>query len=315
MSSAYSFRVGWFTSTEYSMDIGIFSSPRTVDGLVAAARSAADDGFGSYWTSQIFSVDALTGIAVAATEVEGIRFGTGVVPIQPRHPMMLAAQALTVSQVSGGRLDLGIGLSHQMVVEGMWGLPFDKPVRQMREYLEALGPLLAGEDPQYTGETVTARGGLDVPADKPAVLVAALGPQMLKVTGRLADGTVTWMTGPKTLTDLTVPTIRGAAEEAGRPEPRVVVALPVCVTDDEAGARERAAAEFAVYGMLPSYRAMLDREGMEGPADLAFVGSADAVAARIAEVDTAGATTLVAAEFGHDDEKAATRELLKSLNG
>ena len=297
------------------MDIGIFSSPRTVDGLVAAARSAVDDGFGSYWTSQIFSVDALTGIAVAAKEVEGIRFGTGVVPIQPRHPMMLAAQALTVSQVSGGRLDLGIGLSHQMVVEGMWGLPFDKPVRQMREYLEALGPLLAGEDPQYAGETVTARGGLDVPADRPAVLVAALGPQMLKVTGRLADGTVTWMTGPKTLTDLTVPTIRASAEEAGRPEPRVVVALPVCVTDDEADARDRAAAEFAVYGMLPSYRAMLDREGMEGPADLAFVGSADAVAARIAEVDTAGATTLVAAEFGHDDEKAATRELLKSLNG
>jgi F420-dependent oxidoreductase-like protein len=292
------------------MDIGIFSSPRTVDGLVAAARSAADDGFGSYWTSQIFSVDA-----VAAKEVEGIRFGTGVVPIQPRHPMMLAGQALTVSQVSGGRLDLGIGLSHQMVVEGMWGLPFDKPVRQMREYLEALGPLLAGENPQYGGETVTARGGLDVPADPPPVLVAALGPQMLTVTGRLADGTVTWMTGPKTLTDLTVPTIQAAAEGAGRPAPRVVVALPVCVTDDEAGARERAAAEFAVYGMLPSYRAMLDREGMEGPADLAFVGSADAVASRIAEVDTAGATTLVAAEFGHDDEKAATRELLKTLNG
>ncbi|MET0738007.1 MAG: TIGR03564 family F420-dependent LLM class oxidoreductase [Acidimicrobiales bacterium] len=297
------------------MDIGIFSSPRTVDGLVAAARSAADDGFGSYWTSQIFSVDALTGIAVAAKEVEGIRFGTGVVPIQPRHPMMLAGQALTVSQVSGGRLDLGIGLSHQMVVEGMWGLPFDKPVRQMREYLEALGPLLAGENPQYGGETVTARGGLDVPADPPPVLVAALGPQMLTVTGRLADGTITWMTGPKTLTDLTVPTIQAAAEAAGRPAPRVVVALPVCVTDDEAGARERAAAEFAVYGMLPSYRAMLDREGMEGPADLAFVGSADAVASRIAEVDTAGATTLVAAEFGHDDEKTATRELLKTLNG
>ena len=297
------------------MDIGIFSSPRTVDGLVAAARSAADDGFGSYWTSQIFSVDALTGIAVAAKEVGGIRFGTGVVPIQPRHPMMLAGQALTVSQVSGGRLDLGIGLSHQMVVEGMWGLPFDKPVRQMREYLEALGPLLAGENPQYGGETVTARGGLDVPADPPPVLVAALGPQMLTVTGRLADGTVTWMTGPKTLTDLTVPTIQAAAEGAGRPAPRVVVALPVCVTDDEAGARERAAAEFAVYGMLPSYRAMLDREGMEGPADLAFVGSADAVASRIAEVDTAGATTLVAAEFGLDDEKAATRELLKTLNG
>ncbi len=138
---------------------------------------------------------------------------------------------------------------------------------------------------------------------------------MLTVTGRLADGTVTWMTGPKTLADLTVPTIRAAAEEAGRPEPRVVVALPICVTDDEADARERAAAEFAVYGMLPSYRAMLDREGMAGPDDLAFVGSADAVAARIAEVEAAGATTLVAAEFGTPDEQAATRDLLKTLRG
>lgn len=296
------------------MDIGIFSSPRTVDGLVAAARSAAADGFGSYWTSQIFGLDALTALAVAAREIEGIRFGTGVVPIQPRHPVMLAGQALTVSQVSGGRLDLGIGLSHQMVVEGMWGLPFDKPVRRMREYLEALGPLLAGENPDYAGETVTARGGMDVPADPPPVLVAALGPQMLAVTGRLADGTVTWMTGPKTLADLTVPTIRAAAEGAGRPEPRVVVALPICVTEDEADARRRASGEFAVYGMLPSYRAMLDREGMAGPEDLAFVGSADAVATRIAEVDGAGASTLVAAEFGTPDEKAATRELLKALN-
>ncbi len=136
---------------------------------------------------------------------------------------------------------------------------------------------------------------------------------MLKVTGRLADGTVTWMTGPKTLAELTVPTIKAAAEEAGRPAPRVVVSLPICVTDDEVGARERASQEFAVYGMLPSYRAMLDREGMEGPADLAFVGSADQVAARIDEVADAGATTLVAAEFGTRDERAATRELLISL--
>lgn len=297
------------------MDIGIFSSPRTVDGLVAAARSAAEDGFGSYWTSQIFGIDALTAIAVAAREVPDIGFGTGVVPIQTRHPMMLAGQALSVSQASGGRLDLGIGLSHQMVVEGMWGLPFDKPVRRMREYLEALVPLLAGDDPQYSGETVTARGAVDVPAEAPPVLVAALGPQMLAVAGRLAAGTVTWMTGPKTLADLTVPAIRDAAESADRPAPRVVVALPICVTGDEADARGRAAAEFAVYGMLPSYRAMLDREGMDGPEDLAFVGSADAVAARIAEVGEAGATTLVAAEFGTSDERAATREVLRSLDG
>ena len=297
------------------MDIGIFSAPRTVDGVVAAARSVADDGFGSYWTPQVFGLDALTAIAVAAREVPEIRFGTSVVPIQTRHPTMLAGQALTVSLVSGGRLDLGIGLSHQVVVEGMWGLPFAKPVREMREYLEALQPLLAGEDPQFTGETVSARGALGVRAEAPPVLVAALGPQMLKVTGRLADGTVTWMTGPKTIADLTVPTIRAAAEEAGRPEPRVVMALPMCVTDDESDARARAGTEFAMYGTLPSYRAMLDREGMEGPADLAFIGSADAVTARIHEAAEAGATTIVAAEFGTRDEQAATRELLKSLNG
>jgi len=297
------------------MDIGIFSSPRTVEEFVAKARSIADDGFGSFWTSQIFGLDALTAIAVAAREVPDLRFGTAVVPIQPRHPMMLAGQALTVSQASGGRLALGIGLSHQMVVEGMWGLPFDKPVRRMREYLEALVPLLAGENPQYGGETVTARGGLDVRAEAPPVLVAALGPQMLKVAGRLADGTATWMTGAKTVADLTAPTIRAAAEAAGRPEPQVLVALPVCVTADEADARERAAAEFAVYGMLPSYRAMLDREGMAGPEDLAMIGSADAVAARIAEVEAAGATTFVAAEFGTPEEQAATRALLRSLIG
>ena len=297
------------------MDIGIFSSPRTVDEFVAKARSIAEDGFGSFWTSQIFGLDALTAIAVAAREVPDLRFGTGVVPIQPRHVMALAGQALTVSQASGGRLDLGIGLSHQMVVEGMWGLPFDKPVRRMREYLEALVPLLAGEDPQHAGGTVTARGAIAVRAEAPPVLVAALGPQMLAVTGRLADGTVTWMTGAKTIADLTVPTICAAAEATGRPEPRVVVALPVCVTTDEADARQRAAAEFSVYGILPSYRAMLDREGMAGPEDLAMIGSADAVAARIAEVEASGATTFVAAEFGTPDEQAATRELLKCLDG
>jgi F420-dependent oxidoreductase-like protein len=281
--------------------------------MVADARKAHDEGFGSYWTSQIFSLDALTAFAVVAREVPDIRLGTGVVPIQPRHPMMLAGQALTVSQISGGRLDLGIGLSHQLVVEGMWGLPFDKPVRQMREYLEVLGPLLRGEDPQFAGETVTVRGGVQVAAEPPSVLVAALGPQMLKVTGRLADGTVTWMTGPQTLRDHTVPTISAAAEEAGRPAPRIVVALPICVTDDEATARERAGAEFAMYGMLPSYRAMLDREGLEGPADLAVVGTADQVAERLAEAEAAGMTTLAAAEFGTPDELAATRELLVSL--
>jgi F420-dependent oxidoreductase-like protein len=225
----------------------------------------------------------------------------------------MAAQALTVSAASGGRFTLGIGLSHQMVIEQMFGYSFDQPARHMREYLEALGPLLAGQPVSMSGETVTARATLDVPDAPPVpVLVAALGPRMLDLAARLAAGTVTWMTGPRTLAEHTVPTITAAAEAAGMPAPRVVAALPVAVTDDPAGARERAAAIFQVYGMLPSYRAMLDREGASGPADVALVGTATEVRAGLDAMRDAGVTDFVAVEFHTGDPvRSATRALLR----
>jgi alkanesulfonate monooxygenase SsuD/methylene tetrahydromethanopterin reductase-like flavin-dependent oxidoreductase (luciferase family) len=145
-------------------------------------------------------------------------------------------------------------------------------------------------------------------------VVAALAPLMLKLAGRMADGTVTWMTGPATLAEHTVPTITAAAAAAGRPAPKVVVGLPVCVTDDVDRARERAGAVFAMYGFLPSYRAMLDREGAEGPADVAIVGDEQTVAAGIRRVADAGATDFSAAEFAVDpDERRRTRDLLRTL--
>lgn len=296
------------------MDIGIFGSARTVDGLADQVASAAEDGFGSFWSPQIFGPDAITALTVAADRVGDIRLGTAVVPTWLRHPMMLASQALTAAQVSGGRFALGIGLSHQIVVEGMWGLSFDRPLRHMREYLAILQPLLRGEAVGFSGETLTGHGAVDVPADPPPVLVAALGPKMLELTGGEADGTITWMTGAGTIAEHTAPTIRAAAEAAGRPEPEVVAALPVLVTDDVSAGRARAAEEFAMYGTLPSYRAMLDREGLAGPEDLAVVGGPDEVAERLAEVADAGATTVVASEFGSADERAATRELLITLD-
>lgn len=293
------------------MKLGMFAQPATVDAAIKDVKAIADAGFVSAWIPQVFGLDTLTTLAIASREVPGIELGTAVVPTFPRHPMMLAAQARTVQQVSGGRLTLGIGLSHQMVIEGMLGMEWDKPVRHLREYLEILQPLLRGEAADFTGETLSGHLALEIPDSTPVpTLVAALGTQMLNVTGRLAEGTVTWMTGPGTIGNHIVPTIRAAATEAGRPEPRVVCALPVCVTDDEATARAKAAEQFQIYGFLPSYRAMLDREGVAGPADVAIVGNAATVRAAVENIFEQGATEFVAIPYSNRD---ATIEVLQGL--
>ena len=299
------------------MRIGIFGGVTAngpIDRIVDAARAAADDGFASFWLPQTFGMDALTALAVTGREVSGIELGTGVVPTYPRHPAMLAAQALTTQAIIGGRLALGIGLSHQVVIESMFGLSFDKPARHMREYLEILVPLVRSGSVSFAGETLTGHVGLDVKGATPfPILVAALGTKMLELAGTVADGTVTWMTGPATIESHIVPTITAAAERAGRPAPRVGVGLPVCVTDDEAAARERAARLFEGYGTMPSYRAMLDKEGVGGPSDVAIIGDEAAVSAQIERLGVIGVTDLVANEFGSAEERDRTRALLRSL--
>jgi F420-dependent oxidoreductase-like protein len=297
------------------MRIGIFGesiNSGTIDDVISEARHAEVDGFDSFWVPQIFGHDALTVLALVGSEVPRIELGTGVVPTYPRHPMTLAQQCLTVNAACGGRLTLGIGLSHRIVIENMMGLSFDPPVRHLREYLSILGPLSRGEPVGFDGDLYRTHASLGVAGSSPfSILVAALGPQMLKLTGALADGTVTWCTGPATLRDHIVPSIRAAADTAGRPAPRVAAALPVCVTDDVAAARERAAAVFAVYGQLPSYRAMLDREGAAGPADIAIIGSDAEVIEQIGALETIGVTDFIAVEFGRDpDEQARTRSAL-----
>ena len=234
------------------MRIGIFSGSTndgTVDQLVQEARTAEQQGFSGFWVSQIFGHDALTVLAVIGREVPRIELGTGVVPTYPRHPMMLAQQALTVNAAAGGRLALGIGLSHKMVVENMWGMSYDKPVRHLREYLGVLMPLVEGQPVSFDGADYQVHAGVSAPGtSRPGVFVAALGEQMLRVTAALADGTVTWCTGPETLRTHTVPTLVAAAEAAGRPTPRIISALPVCVTADRPAAIARAAALFQMYG-------------------------------------------------------------------
>ena len=297
------------------MRIGIFTGDvgdGTIDGYVAAARTAQEQGFHDYWIPQVFNHDALTLLAIIGREVPDIGLGTSVVPTYPRHPMMLASQALTTNAASGGRLVLGIGLSHQVVIEGMWGYSFDKPARHMREYLSALLPLLRGEGVSYQGETLTARGQVAVPGGNPMpVVLAALAPRMLELAGAVADGTLTWCTGPATLESHVIPSINAAAEKAGRAAPRVIAGLPVCVTDDKAAAGERIAKSLAIYPTLPSYKAMLDKEGVGSPADIALLGSEDEVRAGIERLAKAGVTDLAAAEMpGNPDERERTRAVL-----
>ena len=299
------------------MNIGIGLETRgTVDDVVARAKELAATGVDSLWASQIFGWDTLTALAIVGREVPSVDLGTAVIPVHPRHPAILAAQALTVQSASKGRLILGIGLSHQVVVEGMWGLSFESPARYMDEYLSILVPLLEGEQVSFDGKLMRTAMMTSLEAEgasAPPVLLAALGPTMLRIAGRKTAGTVTWMVGLKTLSEHIVPTITSAASEAGRPSPRVAVTLPVCVTNDRAAALERAGQIFTVYGQLPSYRAMLDREGVAGPSDVAIAGDEETVASEISRFSEAGATDFSGALFGSREELTRARALFKEL--
>ena len=213
-----------------------------------------------------------------------------------------------------GRFTLGIGLSHKVVIEGMYGLSFDKPARHMREYLSVLNPLLSDRKVDFTGETLVGRGQLQIGAVEPvSVIIAAMAPAMLRLAGSVADGTILWMTGPKTTGGQVRSTLAEAADKAGRPTPRIAAGLPMCLTSDVAAARERAAREYVVYGQLPSYRAMLDAEGLAGPADLAAIGNEAALRAAVEQMREAGVSDFACAPFGTAEEQAATRAFVGSL--
>jgi len=303
------------------MRLAIFSGgAMSVDGQVQAVVEAEKDGFEGIWFGQIFNTDVMTVLAMAAQKTSRIQLGTSVVPTYTRHPVAMAQQAMTVQAASKGRFSLGIGLSHKPVVEGMWGIPYDRPAVHMREYLSVLVPLVKEGRVSFAGEQYKVNQALQVPDGTPVpVIVAALAPVMLKLAGTVADGTVTWMVGPKTLATHIVPRISAAAKEAGRPPPRVVVGLPIVVTDDAAGARERAARSFAIYGTLPNYQRMLNIEGVPGPAEVAIVGSEAEVEKQLKSVSAAGATDFLAGMFpvGDDIEGSLsrTRALLKGLIG
>jgi len=300
------------------MRIGVFFPTkefRTLDETVERLVATAARGFSSLWLPQSSGFDALTVLALTGRETSEVELGTSVIPTYPRHPLALAAQALTANAASDGRLLLGLGLSHKMAIEGAYGLSYDRPARHMREYLDAFMPLMRDRTVDVQGETITARGRLTLPdAPTPTVLLAALQPRMLALAGGVADGMITWCTGPVVLEQQIVPQLTAAASAAGRVPPRVVVALPVIVTDDEADGRVKAGEQLAGYGDIPVYRAVLDQEGVAGPADVSVVGDEQAVTAQLTRLAGIGATDFVAIPTGTDDDRARTLEHLASLD-
>jgi F420-dependent oxidoreductase-like protein len=268
----------------------------TLDGLIARCQDLEARGFASVWMANIFGLDAVGSLALVGRETDRIELGTAVVPSYPRHPVALAQQALTTQAAAKGRFTLGIGLSHQIVIENMMGLSYAKPARHMREYLSVLGPLLAGEPASFEGEEYRVNAALDVPGASPVpLLIAALGPRMLEIAGRMADGTILWMTGPATIESHIGPHLREAAEAAGRKAPRIVAGMPVVATNDPDGMREQIGKSLSMYGTLPSYRAMLDREGADGPADIAMVGDEKTLDAQLDRLRDIGVTDFNAA--------------------
>jgi len=288
-----------------------------LEDLEGEVREVAGRGLSSVWMAQGFGIDALTALALIGREVPAIELGTAVVPIYPRHPLVLAGQALTTQAACGGRLALGIGVSHRVVIERVYGYSFDRPTLHMREYLIVLRDMIRRGEASFQGDTVRARtlSKVSVPGATPVpLLLAALGPRMLELAGAVGDGTITWMTGPATVAEHTVPLIHAAAANADRPPPRVVVGVPVCVTRNVTNARDQAAERFGFYGGLPSYRAMLDREGLANASDIAVVGDEASVRRQLQRFADAGATDLMAQPFGSAPEQSETLDLLATIH-
>lgn len=291
------------------MRIGLWidEEHRTIDEIGAAAKAAEDAGIDRVWFSQRLGWDALTLIAGVAPYTSTIRYAVGVVPVYPRHPLALAAQALSVQALTGNRLTLGVGASHPHMVEGMLGLSMDRPAAYVREYVEALGPLLAGEPADYVGERLTARGQVGIPGtETPELILAALGPRMLKTAGELTAGTTTSWAGPEVIENFIRPTIDRAATAAGRPEPQVIAGVCVAVTDDPDTTRQWIHDRFGAAGDMPAYRAVLDRGGKAGPEETAVLGDEEAVAKEIQRFKDAGTTEFLVCPVGTDAERERT---------
>jgi F420-dependent oxidoreductase-like protein len=298
-----------------------------IDRLRTDARWAEDAGMATIWIPQIpDELDALTAAALVGVETSRIEIGTAVVPVQPRHPIALAQQALSTQAACGGRLSLGLGVSHHWIIEEMLGLPYERPVATMRAHLDVLDQALAGPGPvDVENELFRVHNPLDITDVGPTpVLLAALGPRMLELCGERTDGTILWMADERAIGSHIVPNLTRAAEAAGRPAPRVVAGIPVCLCgDDEVDvAVARTNRILSEAEVSPNYQALLDRGEARQVGDLLAAGSESSIEKRFRAFADAGVTDLsfrvVPIGEGRDELLASmrrTREYLASFAG
>jgi 5,10-methylenetetrahydromethanopterin reductase len=306
-------RLGIMGNQAYSV---VAQGPFDVDALIEDARRAQRDGMASYWIGQQFDWDVFSLLAVLAREVPEIEFGTAVTHLWTAFPVHMAQQAMSVRVLSERRFTLGLGIEHEWVMRQMWGIDWDRPVSRFAEYLEVVRSLLWTGRAEHAGEFYDVKTAFLRFAPDPdmQIILGALGPRMLNLAGAKASGTTTWMTGPRTIEQHIVPTVRAAAEAAERPPPRVIPLLPIAVTDDVPAMRELVSEEMALYNRMPSYQAMLDREGASGAGETGLFGSRAEVEDALGRLAGVGATDFGAILFGSEDEQDATRELLRDLS-
>jgi F420-dependent oxidoreductase-like protein len=297
------------------MRIGLTGGGANADRMIQQAVDAEADGFTSLWYASAVFGDPLVAMALAGRATSTIELGTSVLQTYTCHPVLQANRgASTAAAMARPGFTLGVGPSHQLVIEEAYGLSYDHVGAHTEEYLTVLGALLRGESVHHRG----AHFRVEVPTVNPppqpvSLMLSALAPRLLRVAGELTDGTILWMANARSIETQVAPTINTAASAAGRSVPRIVAGLPVAVHDDVAEARGTAANDFANYGMLPNYRRILDIGGAAGPGDAAIVGDEASVAAQIEALFAAGATDVWAAPFPVGADRAGSRQRTRAL--
>ncbi|HEV2415804.1 MAG TPA: LLM class flavin-dependent oxidoreductase [Candidatus Dormibacteraeota bacterium] len=274
---------------------------KTLGESVNRAKTAERLGYESIWTYQLPNTrDASLVLAAYAAGTERIKLGTGVLPIYTRHPTAMVQMAATLDELSGGRFILGIGVSHRVTVEGLWGLHLESPVEAMREYLTIVRTSLRDGGCNFEGKFFTARWSYSGPyrADLP-VMISALNPRMLELAGELADGVVLYMCPPDYIREQVIPGVRAGREKAGKTLQgfEIVAAIDACATDDRASALEAYQKTLDRYAALPFYRKAMEAGGFD-PDKLAAIGDAKRVRDAIEGYRDAGVTLPAIGPFG-----------------